>query len=336
MRYTQLGETGLQSSVLGFGCAALMGRAGRRESLRALAAAWEAGITFYDTARSYGYGQSESLLGQFLRERRSQAVIATKFGILPSPQPSWKRLAKPLVRSLLRVAPGLRGAVRQRTTNEFTPNLFSVDMLLKSLEQSLRSLGTDYVDLLFMHSAPASVLRQDDLLLALEKLVSTGKVRVAGISADPGVIGAALQQKPSPLKSVQFPCNIFDFSAAQIVAELKPRGWVAVANHPFGGVMRVQQSRAALRRIAISRETSSELLAKLENPGDAVLADVVLNAILHSSGIHVVIPSMMKTSHLRDNVNAISRSRFTPAEVVWLQARICSTWDDNAPERSST
>ena len=70
MRYVDLpipsGGMAAQVSVLGFGCAALMGRVGRRDSLAALAAAQDAGINFFDTARSYGYGESEALLGQFL------------------------------------------------------------------------------------------------------------------------------------------------------------------------------------------------------------------------------------------------------------------------------
>jgi aryl-alcohol dehydrogenase-like predicted oxidoreductase len=70
MRSVALGLDGMNASVLGFGCSAVLGRAGRRASLAALGAAYEAGITFYDTARSYGYGESEALLGEFLRGRQ--------------------------------------------------------------------------------------------------------------------------------------------------------------------------------------------------------------------------------------------------------------------------
>ncbi len=68
----------------GVGCSAVLGRVGRKESLAALGAAYDAGITFYDTARSYGYGESEALLGEFLRGRRDSVVVSTKFGILPA------------------------------------------------------------------------------------------------------------------------------------------------------------------------------------------------------------------------------------------------------------
>lgn len=73
-------------TALGFGCSAMGGRVSTRQSLVALGAAYDAGITLYDTARSYGYGQAETILGNFLRGRRDTVVISTKFGILPGGQ----------------------------------------------------------------------------------------------------------------------------------------------------------------------------------------------------------------------------------------------------------
>ncbi len=102
-------------SVLGLGCASMMGRAGRRESLAALNAAYDAGITFYDTARSYGYGECEALLGEFFQgARRDSIVLCTKFGILPGNPGGWKNRIKPLARAVLSVAPQLRGVARKQ------------------------------------------------------------------------------------------------------------------------------------------------------------------------------------------------------------------------------
>lgn len=319
MRSVRLGETGLSSSVLGFGCSALLGRSGRRDSLRALAAAWDAGITFYDTARSYGYGESEALLGEFLRARRDRAVIATKFGILPSPQPLWKRAARPIVRGLLSVVPSARGAVRKQAAAEFTPGQFTVAVLERSLHESLRRLRTGYVDLLFMHAAPAAVLADEELLAALSRFVSAGKVRVAGISCEPDVAALAIRQNPPALRAVQFPCNVFDLSAAANLDAPPGRGWAKFANHPFGGVLRVQRCREILREIAASSATPADLREKLGPVDDPILADVVLNLILQGTGIHVVIPAMMKPAHLRQNAAAIAQSRFAPAEIEALR-----------------
>ena len=67
MQNIELGNSGLRAPQVGFGCSALLGRTGRTESLRALAAAWDEGIRFFDIARSYGYGEAEALLGEFLQ-----------------------------------------------------------------------------------------------------------------------------------------------------------------------------------------------------------------------------------------------------------------------------
>jgi len=182
MQDIQLGTSGLRAPQLGFGCSALMGRSGRTASLRALAAAWDEGIRFFDTARSYGYGESEALLGEFLQGRRSDAIIATKFGILADRQSSWKRTAKAVARSIITVVPSARSMIQRGAASQFTHNQFTIPILQQSIEESLRKLRTDSVDMLFMHAAPASVLEQDDLLEAIGKLVTAGKVKIAGLS----------------------------------------------------------------------------------------------------------------------------------------------------------
>jgi aryl-alcohol dehydrogenase-like predicted oxidoreductase len=326
MRTTEFGKTGINASVLGFGCSAIMGRTGRKDSIAALEAAWDAGITIYDTARSYGYGESEALLGEFLQGKRSQAVISTKFGILASRQQLWKRAAKPLARTLLSLVPGSHTMLRKQAAGQFTGNQFTLAVLQTSLEESLRKLRTDYVDFLFMHAAPASVLEQDDLLSGLAKLVEAGKVRSAGISADPDVIGQTLRRNPASLTSLQFPCNIFDLSAANALAASASSGkFAAIANHPFGGSLRVQQGREKLISIARAEDTPTALRQKLGSVDDQTLADVVLNMILSGTGIHTVVPAMMKVPHLKKNVAAINNSRFTDEDIQWLRKEMNST-----------
>jgi aryl-alcohol dehydrogenase-like predicted oxidoreductase len=318
MRTVALGDGGMRASALGFGCSAVMGRVGRRESLAALGAAYDAGITFYDTARSYGYGESEALLGEFLRGRRDSVVVSTKFGILPAQTNFLKETVKPLARKMLQLVPSARSAVRRQIGAQFSANNFSVQVLRESVDTSLRKLGTDYVDLLFMHSAPVSVLQQEDLLAEMQMMVSEGKVRRVGISAEPEVIEVALAANLEGLRSFQFPCNLFGFGIAE---RLKGCGSdvVAVANHPFGGVRRVAESKALLAALAKDVGTAVELREKLLVVDDAVLADVVLNAITDGTGIQVAIPSMMQVGHLRTNVAAMERSRFSSEELGWLR-----------------
>lgn len=323
----ELGNTGISCSVLGFGCSAILGRSGKRESLRALGAGWDAGITLYDTARSYGYGESEALLGQFLSGRRHQAVISTKFGIVPLRPPLWKRMAKPAARAVISLIPSMRAAVRKQAGRQFSEGQFTTTVLEESIHLSLRKLRTDYVDLLFLHAAPVSVLQQDDLLAAMEKLVNTGKVRAAGISADPDVIGLTVEKAPHPLRVLQFPCNIFDDSAPRLIESASEKSasaitFGAIANHPFGGVTRVMQSREVLTQIAAAPGLSPSLREKLNGVDDGVLSDVVLNTVLSHPCIHAVVPAMMKLSHLAKNVAAITSSRFSQEDLQELRQRL--------------
>jgi aryl-alcohol dehydrogenase-like predicted oxidoreductase len=322
MRYVALAASGLRTSVLGFGCSAVMGRVGRKQSLRALHAAYDVGITFFDTARSYGYGESETLLGEFLQGRRDRVILATKFGIVPVRHQSWKRALKPVVRTILDVVPSARRIVRKQVNAQFRENQFTRDILQSSLEESLRKLRTDYVDILFMHSAPVSVLAQSDLLEGLARLIASGKIRMAGISADPDVIATALDSQFPPLTAMQFPVNLFDLTLMQDLAAAQHRGLVFVANHPFGGTERVVQSRDRLRALAVAPAISPDLRDKLTWRDGEVLPEVILNLILTDTGIQVVVPSMMKMDHLRANVNAVSKCRFTAQELAWIRCSL--------------
>jgi aryl-alcohol dehydrogenase-like predicted oxidoreductase len=302
-------------------CSAIMGRVGRRASLAALAAAYDAGITFFDTARSYGYGESEALLGGFLRGRRDSVVLSTKFGILPASASPLKRALKPIARALLQIAPSARQAMQRQLSAQSSTGHFSVAALHASLHASLRALRTDYVDFLFLHEAPASVLQQQDLLAALESLVTAGKVRRCGIASQPHVIEAALAAHPLVVRSVQFPCNLFDLDIADRLAGAG-NDMIAIANHPFGGAIGIAAGRALLTSLAGAPETPSALREKLRPADDAALADVVLNTITRDTGVHIVVPSMLRLDHLRANLTAMERSRFSSEELHWLRSAI--------------
>ena len=317
MHYVE--RDGLRASVLGFGCGPVLGRVGRGDSLRAMGAAWEAGITLFDTARSYGYGEAEGLLGEFLVGKRDKACLSTKFGIWPERQGGWKRVAKPMVRGLLKLAPGVRGLVRRGAAAEIKANQFTVAVLRDSLAESLRRLRTDYVDVLFLHDAPASVLDQDELWRELERVVEEGKVRRVGISAAPEVIRETVTRSRPVIKALQFPANVFDLAA---VEHGRAAGrYFCMANHPFGGVMRVEESKRMVAEMAKDASLPEGLRAKLGDRSSLLLADVVFSVILRGTGVDAVVPAMMRLENLATNVRAVSESRFTEAEAGVLRGR---------------
>ncbi len=312
---------GAQMSVLGFGCAALLGRASRKESINALAAAVDAGITFFDTARSYGYGGSEGLLGEFLAGRRHRMVICTKFGILPASQRGWKQKVKPFARAVVKAFPQLRKAAQRQVASEFVAVQFDLATLQSSFETSLRELRTDYVDMLILHAAPESVLAQDDLLEAMGRLVEGGKVRMAGISAELPVIAKYFAHRPRPLTTAQFALNL---SRMDFVAETRRNSdLLLVANQPFGGPGGNASARIdALRQSTMLPRTLSE---KLLPRDPQLLPEVVLNCILDGTGVAAAIPAMMQVRHIESNRRAIESCRFTSGELALLRAALAGS-----------
>ncbi|MDD9205664.1 aldo/keto reductase [Georgenia sp. 10Sc9-8] len=154
MTYRRLGASGLIVSTVGLGCNSF-GATLEPDGVPAVVdAALEAGITFFDTANTYGGrpGQGEELLGAALGHRRQEVVVATKFGMDARglDGPDW----------------GVRGSRRY---------------VRRAVEGSLRRLGTDHIDLYQLH-APDPVTPVEETLAALHELVLEGKVRYVGCS----------------------------------------------------------------------------------------------------------------------------------------------------------
>jgi aryl-alcohol dehydrogenase-like predicted oxidoreductase len=293
------------------------GRTSRKDSLTALAAAYDAGINFYDTARSYGYGQSEGLLGEFFGSRRESVVLCTKFGILPAKQGGWKQKLKPLARGIVRAFPGLRNAVRKQAGDQFVAGQFSVENLRDSFETSLRELKTDYVDMLLLHAAPMTVLAQDDLLEAMGRLVEDGKVRMAGISGDSDVIERYFEQRPSMLITAQFALNASNMSLTE--STRRNGDLLLVANHPYGGPAGAADGKAIVEQLLQSETLSGELKRKLDPADPQVMPELLLNCILNGTGVSAVIPAMMQLRHIQSNIRAVESCRFSAEELETLR-----------------
>ena len=169
MQFRTLRNSNLQVSPLGLGAWAMggewvfignqagWGKTDDGESVRAIHAALDAGMNLIDTAANYGTGHSEEIVGQAIRDRRDQVVIATKFGF--DVDEAAKRVAYQ-----------------------------SPDAILQNLafecERSLRHLGVDMIDIYQLHMWEFPPERVPELLDGLEKLVAQGKIRSYGWSTD--------------------------------------------------------------------------------------------------------------------------------------------------------
>lgn len=184
---------GIRSSVIGFGCASVGGARSRTESERAIAVALEMGINHFDLARSYGYGTAEVIVGNALRGRRDEVVLATKCGIeagaaarLLRPMKPLLRLARSVRRTLQQPAAGRK----QDVANEGrVPDLLlrrvrpTPARIVRSIEQSLRALRTDRVEYLFLHEPTDELSQVDELMATFHRLRAAGKVRAFGLAA---------------------------------------------------------------------------------------------------------------------------------------------------------
>jgi len=305
--------------VLGFGCGSVLGRVGRSDSLRAMNTAWDQGITLFDTARSYGFGKAEAVLGEFLHGKRAQATVATKFGINPQKLSAVERAAIPVARAA-RKMPRFRKLFRHGGKSEFTLPEFTVEGLRASLECSLRKLQTDYVDVLFLHEATGDVLYQQDLMEALDRLVQAGKVRRVGLHGDADVIAEGIGNGPATLTAMQFGGNPFDHLVAAIPQHNR-RGLFLIANHPFGGEQRVTRVQDTLEAISFDETVPAELREKLRGADWETITEAIFGATLNGTGVHALVLSMMQEDHLRANARAVQSDRFAIEDLALIRDR---------------
>lgn len=181
---------GVHSSILGFGCAPILGAIDSKKAARAIDVALECGVNHFDLARSYGYGEAESFVGKILKSRRAEVVIATKFGIKANWKASFFKPLKPVVR-YFKGHPSVKGnggntrssnsvAVKADYFHDRLPIIPST--MQKSLEQSLRALKTDYVDLLFIHEPLQTIAEIDTVMEMTDRLKKEGKIKGIGLA----------------------------------------------------------------------------------------------------------------------------------------------------------
>jgi len=186
---------------LGFGCSYLLGPGlDRAKSLRLLDAAYDAGIRHFDTARLYGQGECEALLGEFLR-RRPEAIVTTKYGINPP------GLVPRATEAAARRIPGMQGMARLVRGDGKAK--FNAAGARKSLERSLRLLGRERVELFLLHEPERQDLVHDDLLAFLVEMRTAGKIGNFGIGGESARVAELYATRRAYTPVLQFEQSIF-------------------------------------------------------------------------------------------------------------------------------
>jgi len=173
-------------SVLGVGCsrvASINNPVPTREVEATLEAAVEAGVNLFDTADIYGQGDSERTLSRLLIRHRERMFVVTKVGGRHGRHAGIIRLAKPLLRKLIRSRPRLRSAVVKARTATVSHRFRPLDLRC-AVEGSRRRLGLDQLDGLLLHSPSLETLHDPAIRDFLEELLHTGWAKQVGVSVE--------------------------------------------------------------------------------------------------------------------------------------------------------
>ncbi len=303
-------------SAIGMGCWAIggewkfetqtagWGAVSDAESIAAIQAAMDMGITFFDTAANYGAGHSEVILGKALGANRSKVVIATKFGY------------------------GVDEASKVVSGVHCSPAEIRV-----SLEASLRRLNTDYIDLLQLHVGNYPLEKAAEMLETLEHLVSEGLIRSYGWSTD-DVARAEIFAQGTNCVAIQHQQNIFEDNAPML-SFLEQHRLSSINRGPLGmGILTGKFSNGAAFDSTDVRfvspawmayfkngQPNPEWLAKLEDireilcAGGRSLAQGALAWLLARSNTTIPIPGFRTVQQVKENAAVLEQGALSQMQM---------------------
>lgn len=308
-----LGRSGIEVSPLGMGCWAIggvwqfreiqagWGEVDDAESIRALQTAFESGITFFDTAATYGTGHSEEIVGKALAAHRDEVVIATKFGFDVS---QTKKLAIDYV-----------------SPQDVIANLKA------DCNISLRRLGMDTIDLFQLHVWDYPLTHAEELREALEDLVKAGKIRYYGWSTD-DIANARVFAEGPHCVAIQHDLNVVR-DAAEMLALCLELNLASVNRTPLArGALTGKYSSQTIfaendvrtdpwaqENILAPAFDRLEALREVLTSNGRTLAQGALAWIWARSPIAIPIPGIRTVEQVKDNAAAMQHGPLTPDQM---------------------
>jgi aryl-alcohol dehydrogenase-like predicted oxidoreductase len=262
---TSFGSTGIDVSRLGLGAGGL-GDAGlsEKEAERLLLGAVDLGVTFVDAARSYGV--AEERIGRYLGARRDEVVLSTKGGY------------------------GVGGVAD-----------WTGDAVRLGIEEALRRLRTDRIDVFHLHSCSVEVLARGDVVEALLAARRAGKIRVAAYSGENAALSHAVES--GAFGSVQCSVNVFDQRAMDgAIAEASRRGIAVVGKRPLGNCAWRFDERPVGR---YAEEYWVRMRAMALDPSPLAWGELALRFAAFTPGVCTVVVGTTRLEHLEANVRTL-------------------------------
>ena len=316
MQYRQLGDTGLTVSAVGFGVWTVgttwWGITDEDYGCDLMRQAYDLGVTFFDNADAYGDGKGERMFARALGEVRDKVIVATKFGYDIYSERSDDR-------------PG----------HQERPHDFSPGFVRKALEESLRRLGTDYIDLYQLHNPRMSAIESDELFALLEDTKREGKIRSYGVALGPAIGWeeeglAAMTNRP--LGALQTIYNLFEQDPGRAffpIARERGAGVVVRVPHSSGLLEGKYTEETTFdegdHRSHRKREWLIEGLRKLraiefltEGTGRTI-GQAALQFILSEPSVASTLPNIYDAEQLREFAEASDTPPLTEAELARLR-----------------
>lgn len=321
MNYRELGRTGWKVSEVSFGAwaiGAMWGPVDDQESLAALHRALDLGVNFFDTADVYGDGRSERLLARLRKERKEPFYIATKAG---------------------------------RRLPAQTAEGYNQENLTCFVEDSLRNLRTDCLDLVQLHCPPTEVYYRPEVFGVLDRLIEAGKIRYYGVSVETVEQGLKALEYPG-VQSVQIIFNMFRHRPAELLFPEARRRQVGIlarvplASGMLTGRMTRETTFAKNDHRSFNRqgevfdrgETFSgvdynlglEIVERLREvlPEGATMAEFALRWILMFDAVTCAIPGGKRPAQVAENARA---SELPPLSEATMQ-RVRELYDSRLRE----
>ena len=315
----------VQTTHLGYGTTSLMAVQGGQERVQLLECAFDAGIRHYDTAPYYGYGEAERVLGEFLREKRDQVTITTKFGIQP-PAMVRNRLVNQLARKILGLAPSLRAVLSKKAQSLSKSGSFSAEAARTSLEQSLKSLGTDRIDLFLLHEPTLQDAGSPEILDFLEGEVTRGTILAYGCGGEFPMIREIAQAGLPTSRWLQFEDHVL----APHVSEMRALGANCITYRTFLKALPV-----VFQWLDANPEIRSEweIALSLNFSQEGSLEALLLGLSMHANDGGIVLFSSSRCDRIRDAARVADGNAVSNEQIQGFAKLISASIGDLSPER---